>query len=128
MFEAQWLEIDQVIQIRDKALENAIYRCKKVYAPLGDDFSRALFFTHMQIWGVGPSVAADRLTRIAYEPILTTWQWSENLSGILLKRHEKEFVPLLLQTPAIAKKLTEPGDLWIDFVELRKTLNNAQSN
>ena len=125
MFEAQWLEIDQVIQIRDRALENAIYRCKAVYAPLGVDFARALFFTHMQIWGVGPSVAADRLTRIACEPILATWQWSENLSGILLKRNEKEFVPLLLQTPAIAKKLTEPGDLWIDFVELRKALKDA---
>ena len=125
MFEAQWLEIDQVIKIRDKALENAIYRCKAVYAALGDDFVRTLLFTHMQIWGVGPSVAADRLTRIACEPIPATWQRSDNLSGILLKWHKNEYVPLLIQTPALPKKLTEPGDLWVDFTEIRKALNDA---
>ena len=125
MFQTEWLDEDQVIQIHDRALEVVILHVQGAYKKQGGEFARVLFFSHMRLWGIGPNATSNLLIQKAREHIEAYWKWSDYFCGVLLRPDGDEFLPLLLQKPALARKLNQPGDVWIDFTEIRKALNDA---
>ena len=76
----------------------------------------------MRLWQSGPAITASRLNGNTKDQVINAWRWSETLSGVLLKKQGYEFTPLFLQTDKLAETLTEKGDLWIDFREVRKEM------
>ena len=108
--------------VRDKAVEIAAEGVANFYHEISIEFGRALFFTCMRTWGSGPAITCARLNSTARSQIINAWRWSEQLAGVLLKKQGFEFTPLFLQTDRLAATLTEKGDLWVDFREIRKEL------
>ena len=108
--------------VRDKAVEIAAEGVANFYHEISPEFGRALFFTCMRKWGSGPAITCARLNSTARSQIINAWRWSEQLAGVLLKKQGFEFTPLFLQTDKLAATLTEKGDLWVDFREIRKEL------
>ena len=113
---------DELQTVRDRAVEIAAEGVANFYHEISTEFGRALFFTCMRKWGSGPAVTAARLNSNARFSICNALRWSEPLSGILLKKHDLDFIPLFLQTNKLSALLTQKGDLWIDFQEVRKEL------
>jgi hypothetical protein len=107
---------------RDKAVEIAAEGVASLYSDVGVQFGRALFFTCMRLWKSGPAVTCARLNSNIRPQIINAWHWSEPLSGVLLKKHDLDFIPLFLQTDKLAFLLTQERDLWISFIEIRKEL------
>ena len=107
---------------RDRAVEIAAEGVASFYSDVGSGFGRALFFTCLRLWKSGPAVTCARLNSNIRPQIINAWHWSEPLSGVLLKKHDLDFIPLFLQTDKLAPLLTQEGDLWIDFQEVRKEL------
>ena len=107
---------------RNKAVEIAADGVASFYSDVGSKFGRALFFTCMRLWKSGPPVTCARLNSNIRPQIINAWHWSEPLSGVLLKKHDLDFMPVFVQTDKLAHVLTQEGDLWIDFQEVRKEL------
>ena len=108
--------------VHDRAVEVSVKHVEAYYADLGGEFGRALFFTCMRLWEAGPAITAARLNSNARKHIVNAWRWSELLAGVLLKKKDGEYIPLFLQKPTLAQSLSEKGDLWVDFSEIRKEL------
>ena len=119
---AEFYTPDELRTVRDSAVEIAAQGVANFYHEISPQFGRALFFTCMRTWGSGPAITAARLNSNARSQIINAWRWSEALSGILLKKHNLDFIPLFLQTNKLSALLTQKGDLWIDFQEVRKEL------
>ena len=113
---------DELQTVRDRAVEIAAEGVANFYHGISPQFGRALFFTCMRTWGSGPANTCARLNTSARPAIINAWRWSEQLAGVLLKKQGFEFTPLFLQTDKLAATLTEQGNLWVDFREIRKEL------
>ena len=107
---------------RDRAVEIAAEGVASFYSDVGVQFGNALFFTCLRLWKSGPAVTCAILNSNIRPQIINAWHWSEPLSGVLLKKHNLDFIPLFVQTDKLALLLTQEGDLWIDFQEVRKEL------
>ena len=119
---AKFYTADELQIVRDRAVEIAAEGVANFYHEISPQFGRALFFTCMRTWGSGPAITCARLNSTARSQIINAWRWSEQLAGVLLKKQGFEFTPLFLQTDKLAATLTEKGDLWVDFREIRKEL------
>ena len=119
---AEFYTPDELQAVRDRTVEIAAQGVANFYHEISPQFGRALFFTCMRTWGSGPAITAARLNSTERSQIINAWRWSEPLSGILLKKHNLDFIPLFLQTNKLSALLTQKGDLWIDFQEVRKEL------
>ena len=108
--------------VRDKVVEIAAEGVANFYCEISPEFGRALFFTCMRLWKSGPAVTCARLNSNIRPQIINAWHWSIKLHGVLLKKHNFDYTPLFLQTDKLAATLTEKGDLWVDFREIRKEL------
>ena len=119
---AKFYTPDEIQASKDRAVIIAATHVEAIYAELDKGFGKALFFTCMRLWQCGPAVTASRLNGNTKDQVINAWRWSETLSGVLLKKQGYEFTPLFLQTDKLAETLTEKGDLWIDFREVRKEI------
>ena len=119
---AKFLTVDEVQRQRDRAIQIGAEHVERIYMELGTGFGKALFFTCLRTWKSGPAITAARLNSNAQPQIINAWRWNEKLAGVLLKRNGFEFTPFFLQTRELAPLLTQEGDLWIDFQEVRKEL------
>ena len=119
---AKFYTADELQIVRDRAVEIAAEGVANFYREISPEFGRALFFTCMRLWKSGPAVTCARLNSNIRPQIINAWHWSQPLSGVLLKKHDLDFIPLFLQTDKLAPLLTQEGDLWIDFEEVRKEL------
>ena len=119
---AKFYTADELQIVRDRAVEIAAESVANFYRDISPEFGRALFFTCMRLWKSGPAVTCARLNSNIRPQIINAWHWSEKLHGVLLKKHNFDYTPLFLQTDKLAATLTEKGDLWVDFREIRKEL------
>jgi hypothetical protein len=119
---AVFLTKDQLKEQRARTIENAANGVADYYSELGPTFGRALFFASMRTWGAGPVVTLARLNNNVRPQIIDAWQYRDDITGVLLKKHGFEFTPIYLQTPSLAFKLMDRADLWIDFKEIKKEL------
>ena len=119
---AKFYTADELQIVRDRAVEIAAEGVANFYREISPEFGRALFFTCMRLWKSGPAVTCARLNSNIRPQIINAWRWSEPLSGVLLKKHDLDFIPLFLQTDKLAALLTQENDHWIDFEEVRKEL------
>ena len=113
---------DELQTVRDRAVEIAAEGVANLYHEISTEFGRELFFTCMRTWSSGPASTCARLNSTARSQIINAWRWSEQLAGVLLKKQGFDYTPLFLQTDKLAATLTEKGDLWVDFREIRKEL------
>ena len=95
---------------------------KAFYFEVAEGFGRALFFTCVRTLGSSPISTVSRLNTNARSLIANAWRWHGKLAGVLLKRHGSDFTPIFLHSKATAKPLTQKGDFYVDFEELRREL------
>lgn len=119
---AKFLTPDEIQSQRNRATEFGAKNVEAFYSKMGKGFGRALFFSCMRMWGSGPAITAARLNTNARGAIEKAWQYNDSLAGVLLKRHNFDFMPIFLQTNKLAHVLTERGDYFVDFAELSKEL------
>ena len=119
---AKFYTADELQTVRDRAVEITEVGVESFYSGIGSNFRQAHFFICMRLWKSGSAVTCARLNSNIRPQIINAWRWSEPLSGLLLKKHDLDFIPLFLQTDKLAALLTKEGDLWIDFQEVRKEL------
>ena len=119
---AKFLTLDEIQSQRNRAIQIGADCVEAFYMELGKGFGKALFYSSMRVWASGPAITAARLNTSARPAIINAWRWSEQLAGVLLKKQGFEFTPLFLQTDKLAATLTEKGDFWVDFREIRKEL------
>ena len=107
---------------KDKAISIGAASVEAFYSEVAEGFGRALFFACMRTWGSGPISTVSRLNTDARSQIANAWRWHGKLAGVLLKRQGSDFTPIFLHCKATAKPLTQQGDFYVDFEELRKEL------
>ena len=124
---AKFLTLDEIQSQRDRALQIGAEHVERFYMELGKGFGRALFYSSMRVWASGPAITAARLNTSARPAIINAWRWSSKLDGVLLKKTpDYDFVPIYMQTAKLAHTLTERGDFFVDFRELRKELGHER--
>ena len=124
---AKFLTLDKIQSQRDRAIQIGAEHVERFYMELGKGFGKALFYLSMRMWSSGPAITAARLNTSARPAIINAWRWSSELDGVLLKKTpDYDFVPIYMQTAKLAHTLTERGDFFVDFRELRKELGHAR--
>ena len=71
---------------RDKAVEIVAQGVANLYSDIGSHFGQEIFFACMRLWKSGPAMACARSNSNVRPQIINTWQRSEPLSDILLKK------------------------------------------
>ena len=124
---AKFLTLDEIQSQRNRASQIGADCVEAFYIELGKGFGKALFYSSMRVWASGPAITAARLNTSARPAIINAWRWSSKLDGVLLKKTpDYDFVPIYMQTAKLAHTLTERGDFFVDFQELRKELGHER--
>ena len=119
---AAFLSPDQVKALSARASEVACLHCEARYASLGEGIGSALFRACRKTWGTGPSTTSARLCSEASDHIIHAWKYRDHVSGLLLQKAPKGFIPLYLHNGSLAPALAANGAIWVDFRKVEKEL------
>lgn len=118
---AKFLTRKEAAKQSERSFEIAKKHMEKRY---GKNFGIALLSACMKLWGTGAITTVARLNSNASDAIIHAWKYRDHISGVLLQRHNNDYLPLFLQNSSLAYKLIDNGSIWVDFRKVEEELEH----